>query len=82
MTHTALDNTIVPSFAIPAADGSALTACYWFDTHADELKRVYLARTEERSLQPSGESYAAWCFKRYDRYVEATFAVFLRISGT
>ena len=73
-------SSLFPAFATSPDDGIPLSACYWFETHEAELKAVYLARMKERSQQPSADSYVGWCFKRYDRYLEACGEQFQHIG--
>lgn len=73
-------NHIVPSFAVSPDDGVALTATYWFETFETELRRTYVERMAARNQQASADSYVGWCFKRYERYLEACAEHYVHIN--
>lgn len=64
----------LPAFAIASADGISAVATEWYAEHHQELMTIYRARCKERNEEPSTLNFVGWCFKRYERYVEACAA--------
>jgi hypothetical protein len=61
----------VPHFSEAADDGIPSSPLEWAEIYEEELALYYRAHCEQRSLPLTGSSYMIWCFKRYERYLEA-----------